>query len=280
VTPVYFQILSHWMGLMTQLEQVIDLLREHILAGKFEPGTRLREEPLAEMLGTSRTPVRLALGALEQEQLVIAEGPRRGFRVATFTLQEVFEAIEARGILEGLAARVCAERGISRSAMTALRACLDCGRELLARGIDDDYTGEAWAKNNAAFHATIVSASGNETVAAVIEGMNRIPLTGPSSVILRTRDRAADLKRLQRAQDDHADIVEAIEARKGLRAEMLMREHSLLNIRNKLANFEELKARQAAGILPGLDLVVSELPVSTSTGGRARIPGREHNERQ
>ncbi|MBV9077099.1 MAG: GntR family transcriptional regulator, partial [Methylobacteriaceae bacterium] len=121
---------------MSQLRQVVDALRDRILTGTFAPGTRLMEVPLAAMLGTSRTPIRLALGALERENLVVTAGPRRGFVVASFALEDVFGAIEARGVLEGLAARTCTERGLSADAERRLTDCVERGRALLAAGLD------------------------------------------------------------------------------------------------------------------------------------------------
>ncbi|UFN47504.1 GntR family transcriptional regulator [Roseomonas sp. OT10] len=244
----------------SQLEQVTALLRGHILSGAFEPGERLMEVPLAEMLGTSRTPIRLALSLLQAERLVVAGGPRRGFVVNSFSLEEVFEAIEARGALEGLAARHLAERGLSPADAASLRAGLEAGAALLAEAREDearadDAWGRAWARNNAAFHAALVGAARNRAIAAALEPLNRIPLTAPTAVVLRTGDRAADLHRLRRAQDDHADILDAVATGQGSRAEALLREHALLNIRNKRRNFAEIKARKAAGDIPGLDLV-------------------------
>jgi GntR family transcriptional regulator of vanillate catabolism len=212
------------------------------------------EIPLAEMLGTSRTPVRLALSVLQQERLVVASGPRRGFVVNSFTLGEVFDAIGTRGTLEGMAARCAAERGLRPDYAQILHECVEQGSALL-KDLDNERWGEAWIENNAAFHATLVAASGNRAIQIALEPLNRMPLASPSAVVLRTNDHARDLHRLRRAQDDHRDILEAIEAGQGSRAETLLREHAALNIRNKRLNFVEIKARKAAGNLPGLDLV-------------------------
>jgi DNA-binding GntR family transcriptional regulator len=61
----------------TSAFRVQDELREAILTGSLPPGSRLRAEPLAERLRTSRTPVREALMLLAREGLVDIE-PRRG----------------------------------------------------------------------------------------------------------------------------------------------------------------------------------------------------------
>ena len=81
-----------------------------ILRGDLAPGERLAELALAERLGVSRTPIRQALPALAREGLLAAAG-RRGYVVRSFSPQDVVDAIETRGLLEGLAARRVAERG-------------------------------------------------------------------------------------------------------------------------------------------------------------------------
>jgi GntR family transcriptional regulator of vanillate catabolism len=244
----------------SQLEHVTTVLRARILSGAFGPGTRLMEVPVAEMLGTSRTPVRLALSILQQERLVVAAGHRRGFTVNGFTLEEVFAAIETRGALEAMAARQVAEKGLAGPDAGVLRACLAEGDALLARDLAGPGWDAAWAANNVAFHRALVDAAGNRAIPLALEPLNRIPLAAPSALVLRTQDRAADLSRLQRAHADHRDILEAVEAGQGSRAEALVREHAALNIRNKRSNFAEIKARKAAGDFPGLDLVAGAAP--------------------
>ena len=89
-------------------ETVLMQLRDRILCGKFEPGQHMAEQQLAEQLGASRTPVRAALIALEQEGLVEANEAGK-FMVRRFTPGEVADAIAVRGHLEGMAARLVAD---------------------------------------------------------------------------------------------------------------------------------------------------------------------------
>src|SRR5450631_2027780 len=85
------------------------VLREMLLEGHFQPGERIREVPLAAELGVSRIPLRLVLERLAHEGL-LAELPTRGFVVQRFSTADIYEAIELRGLLEGMAARLAAER--------------------------------------------------------------------------------------------------------------------------------------------------------------------------
>src|SRR3954471_11585504 len=85
------------------------VLRQLLFDGEIAPGRRLVELTLVERIGVSRTPLRLALTMLEHEGLVesLSGG---GFAVREFTLEEIHDAIELRGTLEGTAARFAAER--------------------------------------------------------------------------------------------------------------------------------------------------------------------------
>src|SRR3712207_5908365 len=76
--------------------RVLVQLRDLILKGGFAPGERLAEIPLAERLGASRTPVKLALATLEHEGL-IESSPGGGYQMRRFTAREVSDAILVRG---------------------------------------------------------------------------------------------------------------------------------------------------------------------------------------
>src|SRR5689334_22205026 len=104
-------------------------LREMILRGELSPGQRVAEAPLAEMLGISRTPVRQALPVLAREGL-LTEHSTRGFVVRGFSVADILDAIDLRGLIEGMAARRVAENGASAEFLNTLRACLNEGDEL------------------------------------------------------------------------------------------------------------------------------------------------------
>lgn len=91
-------------------ELLFEHIRHLILSGQFETGQKLVEEELAEQFGVSRTPVREAIRKLEIEGLVQYQ-PRRGVIVTGFSTEDVDEIYAAREVLEGLAARLAAERG-------------------------------------------------------------------------------------------------------------------------------------------------------------------------
>src|SRR5207245_11529138 len=87
-------------------------LRDQILSGSLRPGERISELQAVETTGVSRTPVRMALVRLEEEGLLEAI-PSGGFMVKAFSERDILDSIELRGVLEGMAARFAADRGVS-----------------------------------------------------------------------------------------------------------------------------------------------------------------------
>src|SRR5690606_6881952 len=95
-------------------------LREKIINGELPGGMRLFEVTLAGTLQISRTPVREALSRLAEEGL-LDRLPNGGFVVRRFGYADVVDSIELRGVLEGTAARLAAERGAPPDALGRMR---------------------------------------------------------------------------------------------------------------------------------------------------------------
>lgn len=106
----------------TLRELALDKVREAIVSGHFRPGERLVERDLCAQLDVSRTIVREVLRHLESEGLV-GNLQNKGPIVAQLDLNEAKQIYEIRGALEGMAARLCAERG-SPAIVTALEDAL------------------------------------------------------------------------------------------------------------------------------------------------------------
>jgi DNA-binding GntR family transcriptional regulator len=83
----------------TASQSVLEILRQSILRGAFEPGEWLRQEDLAHRIGVSRIPVRTALIQLEAEGLVIFE-PHRGATVRQLGATRLQEVYTLRILLE------------------------------------------------------------------------------------------------------------------------------------------------------------------------------------
>jgi DNA-binding GntR family transcriptional regulator len=93
----------------TLKDNVIDIIRQSIIAGSLAPGLELNQTLIAEKLGVSRGPVREALGQLEQEGL-IESTPYKGVIVTRLTRRYVQELYSARAALEVMTAERAVER--------------------------------------------------------------------------------------------------------------------------------------------------------------------------
>lgn len=238
----------------TLLEEVTQKLREMVLAGVYAPGEKLREVVLAREVDASRTVVRLALAKLEQEGLIEGQ-PNRGFSVRSFTIAQVAQAIEVRGTLEGMAARLCAENGLPDPDGKALSDLLSRMDSALADGFAGLAARSAWIEMNAALHDRLLRASGNATLATLVEQLSRIPLASARAIVFDAGDEAWSANQLTVAHEDHHAVVDAIRRGQGTRAEALMREHAMRSCKNKLESFDAMKSIRLVPSLPGLSLV-------------------------
>lgn len=205
-------------------------LRELILRGELASGERVSELQMVERLGVSRTPVRMALVRLQEEGLLEAI-PSGGFAVKGFSEREVFEAIEIRGMVEGLAARWAAERGVSRPEFDQASQCLDAIDEVLF-GQEGDIDVARYVELNAQFHSIVVDLAGSSVLRRQIERVNALPFAS-SSALVSARAPSTEVRRvLMVAHDQHRCVLDAIEHREGSRAEAVMREHARIAHRN------------------------------------------------
>jgi DNA-binding GntR family transcriptional regulator len=98
------------------MDDVVDAVREAILAGRFTAGARLIEDDLARMLDVSRGPIRQALFQLEKEGLVVHQ-THRGATVATVSREDIAEIYSLRTALERLAVEQACRRATTADLM-------------------------------------------------------------------------------------------------------------------------------------------------------------------
>ncbi len=206
-------------------------LREMILAGELQAGARIAELSIVEKLGFSRTPIRAALMRLEQEGLLDAL-PNGGYAVKTFSEREVGEAIELRGTLEGLSARLAAERGAAPMVLKEAREALSGIDAILRQNALNDEAFAVFVRLNERFHTLLAELSGSQVIAKEIERVCAMPFASPSGFVVVQANSPAARDMLIVAQDQHWQVIDAIERREGARAEALMREHSRIAQRN------------------------------------------------
>ena len=206
-------------------------LREMILAADLAPGERIVELALVDKLGVSRTPIRAALLRLSQEGL-LAPLPHGGYAVRTFTEKDVSDAIELRGMLEGLAARLAAERGCQQKELAQAQSLLSPIDQLLSSPQLDEAAFGDYVSLNEAFHAWLMDAAASDVVRREWERVVGLPFASPSGFVLSQANSPQSRDRLIVAQDQHQQVLQAIASREGSRAEAIMREHSRLAQRN------------------------------------------------
>lgn len=236
---------------LSQLDKAIMGLRSLVMGGEFSQGQRLPEVAISERLGLSRTPLRQAMDRLVTEGLLerIETG---GCRIATFTIQDIADAIDLRGVVEGAAARKAAERGADPELVAQANAAL-AQIDLALRtqgGIDFDL----YVQQNALFHTLLAQLSGSPLLIREVARVAILPFASPSA-FLSDQAVVPDFQdSLRYAQRQHRAILEAIVNREGGRAEAIAREHARL----ALINLQYLTEQKhlARALVPGMVLVV------------------------
>jgi DNA-binding GntR family transcriptional regulator len=138
-------------------ETIIAQLRHMIISGEIPAGSRIREQPLTEQLGVSRTPIREALRSLAMEGFIELL-PNRGARVAIIDANEVEQIIDVIATLEGRAA-VLACKNASDQQIAKVEMLQKKMRSQFERG---DFSG--YFETNQLIHQAIVEGSGNVTL--------------------------------------------------------------------------------------------------------------------
>ncbi len=202
----------------TLAQTVAERLRVALLEGLFVPDEKLNEESLAAMLQVSRTPVRSALHGLAAEGL-LDYVPNRGYTVRSIDLAGLTSIFDIRGVLEGLAARLAAERGMAESLQATYRQALAEGDRVMGKGRLLVADRAIFIDVNARIHMSIVNAADNRLLHDMIRLCHNIPAASDRNVLWD------DYLWLRRSHDDHHRIFEAILLRDGPRTEQLMREH-------------------------------------------------------
>jgi DNA-binding GntR family transcriptional regulator len=186
-------------------------IRDLVVTLELPPGEPVREQELMERLGLGRTPVREALHRLADDGL-IKIWPRRGMVVAGVEPRDLADLTEVRLDLEGLAARLAAQR-----ATTAQRTAAEELIASLAQVADTDDP-RALIRLDQQVHRFVYAAAHNRMLAATL---------GEYLVLsLRLWFLGLDrVHRLDEAVREHRDLLGAVVAGDGETAERVAREH-------------------------------------------------------
>jgi DNA-binding GntR family transcriptional regulator len=190
---------------------VAERLRELIIEGELAAGARLNERALCERLGISRTPLREALRVLAAEGLVEL-APNRSAVVTTLSGSDIRESFEVMSALEALSGELAC-RHITAAEIAEIKALTF---ELLACHAREDLP--AYYRLNRQIHDRLNLAARNRLLTQTYRTLNlRIQN-------LRFRSNF-DRDKWNRAAREHAQMVEALEARDGARLAAILRDH-------------------------------------------------------
>ncbi|SDH38700.1 DNA-binding transcriptional regulator, GntR family [Pseudomonas benzenivorans] len=189
-------------------ERLYQNIRAGLLAGRFQPGERLKIRDLAAEWGTSPMPVRAALQRLVAEGALEGE-PQRSLRVPAMTRERYQQLLPVRLSLEGLAVELAAAR-IGPAELERLRGCVERMEQAIERR-----DVQAYLADNSQFHLVLYQACGNPVLLRLIESLWL--QVGPFFRRLFTE---ADLS--LRLNDFHEDAFKALEAGDGKAARAAM----------------------------------------------------------
>ena len=196
----------------TLVEQVVNAIVSEIVDGDLPANSRLIQDELARAYGVSRQPVQQAL-LLLRDRGMVREAPGRGLIVSPLDVDFVRNLYEVRALLDGLAARLAAERGSERAREEG-QAYLDAGQAAVESGSLNEQI-----EADMRFHGFINELSGNpligETTAPHWPYLRRV-----MGEVLRD-----DEQMPQSILGEHVAILDAIIAGNGAKAESLSRDH-------------------------------------------------------
>jgi len=201
-------------------------MQQAIRSGQLMPGERLVETELAERWGLGRNAVRTSLARLEQDGLV-ERLPFRGARVRVIGEAEAVEILEARSVLEGLAARHAAGR-ITPAQVAELR-------EILKQMQEHHRAGDLMATSelNSVLHRHIIEVADLPLVAGLIDRLHAQNVRHQFRTVLAPGRAAQSLA-------EHRAIVDALETGDGEQAETAMRTH-LTHVVQTLRSLQAVK---------------------------------------
>ena len=155
--------------------------------------------------------------------------PGGGFVVCSFSLTDVSDAIELRGVLEGTAARFAAERLESEAELSGL---VDVTEQLDIVVAERAPVLEQFVELNDEYHGALVELAKSDAITRAIANVVALPFASPGALIASQAALAREQEILVVAQHQHRAMLEAVRAGHGARAEEIAREHARLAMLN------------------------------------------------
>lgn len=214
-------------------EDVFEYLRDAIINQTIEPGSRLVESKIADILGISRTPLREALHKLEREDW-IEKIPSGGYQVVTLTKADIEQTFGIRSVLEAYAARLAAENHKAKD-LVPLEKKLKEYQKCLAFQKDHDKLQQI----NTEFHDLLYSLGNNPKLIKMINQL-RSQISMFRQIILKQEEYA------RQSHEDHINMLAAIKNRDGDAVEQLVRNHIIKGKNVVLTELQQKEIKKSA----------------------------------
>ena len=183
-------------------ESAYRAIRSGIIEGRYPPGSPLPESVIAESIGVSRTPVREAMRRLGAEGFVVLTR-NRGGTVRPLTVEDISEILELRARLEGLAARLAAERSTQEDIESLTKLSLLIREHSSLKNPDSI---DIMVDSNVAFHRQLVRAAHSHWLEASIGGLLELPISHRAFSLYDKIDR-------DRSLAHHDRLIDALRSR-------------------------------------------------------------------
>ncbi|MGH2962196.1 MAG: GntR family transcriptional regulator [Solirubrobacterales bacterium] len=194
---------------VSTVQAAANALRELILDGQLEPGTRLREAEFAERLGIARHSFRAATQILIGDGMLRRE-PHRGVQVPVMTREDIVDTFRLRAALELEAVRI----------VIAARLVPDAAREAVEEltSLGDDAPWREVVEPDMRFHQAIIDATGSERIARTYAGVQ-------AEIAMCMVHQRPLYDRPSQVAAEHEELLEVIVAKDQRRAARLFRTH-------------------------------------------------------
>jgi len=204
-------------GRRTMTDAVYEQLKAAIVELRIPPGAPLREAEIAQGLSVSKTPVREALGRLEQDGLVTLNSFRSA-TVTDYTARDLQEIYELREIIEVAAARAAAESMSEKGLADLGRIASECVRLNAEGGGGGGERAAELVQLISEFDTVLYEEVANRRIRAILDNL--------AAHLARIGRLTTEIPgRIDASVREHAQIYEAIERRDPETASRFMRDH-------------------------------------------------------
>ena len=203
------------MTIKTTTDQVVEHITEAIYAGKFSPGSKLKETEISKWLEISRTPIREAFRVLASKGLVEISS-NKGVRIPVVTIEDLDEICEFRILLE----EFCIRKFLENMNETFIHEMEDIVRDMEKAMEERDY--RSYFEHSIGFHAYYLKKCQNSRVYDAFSVMRNTIQCAQLLLKDKPRSYGESIK-------EHRELLEALRQRDLDKCKTLIRKHLLEN---------------------------------------------------